>query len=61
MHQVPHSVTLAYNALPFGITTVYANDITHGVISSNFYINRIFVSNIVTATLTNYQGTASLC
>lgn len=52
------TATLAYNSLPSGYTTVYANDITSSVVSTNVLVRRIPISHIAIVTLTHSQSSA---
>ncbi len=57
------TAVLAYNALPYGTTGIYANDITGGKTSTDAYnsiVRRISVSHYASITLTNNQGAALL-
>ena len=54
------TATLAYNALPYGTTGIYANDITNSITSNGVYnsiVRRLASTNSITITLTNNQGT----
>lgn len=51
------STTLAYNTLPQGFSTIYANDITALGASTNYTVRMIKISHNVTITLTNSQTT----
>ncbi len=52
------SVTLAYNALPAGYSSLYANDITAGLTGSTVTIRRISLNDQITVMLTNTQNSA---
>ncbi len=52
------TATLAYDSLPLGYTTLYANDISAGLTSNNVYVRRISISNSITLKLTNNQDSA---